>query len=243
MTGPHSSVRPVQLTILIPVYNEAQTLETAVTRALAADTLGRTREVILVDDASGDGSPELARRLAERHPEVRLLTHTMNQGKGAALRTGLAAARGELVLIQDADLEYDSGDYPVLLAPFAQGADVVYGSRFQQPGSAVGIQLWQRGGNWLLTKLSNLLTDLELTDMETGYKVIRRSLLDRVELREARFGIEPEVTIKLARLRPRPHLVEVPIHYASRGYAAGKKLTPTDGVRALYCLVRYGLFG
>lgn len=244
MTSPSDSGQEqVQLTILIPVYNEIRTLETVVTRALAADTLGRTREVILVDDASRDGSTDLGRRLAERHAEVRLLTHATNRGKGAALRTGLAVARGELVLIQDADLEYDSADYPVLLSPFAKGADVVYGSRFRQPGNAVGIRRWQRGGNWLLTEVSNLFTGFDLTDMETGYKVIRRTVLDRISLREARFGIEPELTIKLARLRPRPRLVEVPIHYASRGYAAGKKLTPMDGLRALYCLVRYRLSG
>jgi glycosyltransferase involved in cell wall biosynthesis len=244
MRKPDDSGLPaVQLTILIPVYNEADTLETVVTCALAADTLGRTREVILIDDASGDGSADLARRLAERHPEIRLLTHPTNRGKGAALRTGLAAARGEIVLIQDADLEYDSADYPALLAPFAKGADVVYGSRFRRPGNAAGTRPWQRGGNWLLTQLSNLLTGFGLTDMETGYKVIRRSLLDRIRLREERFGIEPEMTVKLARLRPRPRLVEVPIHYASRGYAAGKKLTPLDGLRALYCLVRYRILG
>ncbi len=241
MTRDDSGPPPVQLTILIPVYNEAQTLETVVMGVLAADTLDRTREVILVDDASRDGSTDLARRLAERHPEVRLITHATNRGKGAALRTGMAEARGELVLIQDADLEYNPAEYPVLLAPFAQGADVVYGSRFRQPGGAEGIRPWQRGGNWLVTNLSNLITGFGLTDMETGYKVLRRSLLHRFGLREARFGIEPEITVKLSRLRPRPHLVEVPIHYTSRGYEAGKKLTPVDGLRALYCLVKYRL--
>jgi len=229
----------VQLTILIPVYNEIRTLESVVIRVLSADTLGRTREVILVDDASRDGSVELAHRLVERHAEVRLFSHATNRGKGAALRTGLAAARGELVLIQDADLEYDPADYPALLAPFDHGADVVYGSRFHPHGSARGLRPWQRGGNWLLTHLANLLTGFRLTDMETGYKVIRRRLLDRITLHEESFGIEPEVTMKLARLTPQPRLVEVPIHYASRDYEAGKKLTPVDGLRALYCLIRY----
>ncbi len=240
MTGARHSAA-LGLSVLVPVYNELSTLGEMLDRVMAADTLGLTREVILVDDGSTDGSRELAQEMAAERAGIRLLAHPKNRGKGAALRTGFAEARGELVLIQDADLEYDPADYPTLLRPFQHGADVVYGSRFHPQGSAAGIRPWQRGGNWALTRLCNLLTGLRLSDMETGFKVIRRHILWSLTLREESFGIEPELTVKLAALRPRPTLVEVPIHYTSRDWRAGKKLTPRDGLRALYCLARYRL--
>jgi len=232
----------MKLSIVIPVYNEAPTLQALVERVLAADTLGLAREVVLVDDGSADGSGGVARDLARAHATIRVLAHHRNRGKGAALRTGLAAATGDLVLIQDADLEYDPADYPALLAPLVAGqADVIYGSRFHPEARPVTPHPGQRLANRVLTALSNACTGLRLTDMETGYKVLRRDLVDRLRLREDRFGVEPELTAKLARLRPRPRVVEVPIRFEGRGRQAGKKIGWRDGLRAIYCIARYNL--
>jgi glycosyltransferase involved in cell wall biosynthesis len=227
--------------VIIPVYNEVDTLETLVQTVLAVD-LPLEKRLVIVDDGSTDGTRE--RLAALQHLDtVEVLYHEQNQGKGAALRTGIAAATGDIVLIQDADLEYNPSEYPLLLQPFLDGiADVVYGSRFKggQPGRV--LYFWHRLGNGLLTLLSNMLSDLNLTDMETCYKVFRREVIQAVQLRENRFGVEPEVTAKLAAVRPRLRIYEVGITYQGRTYEEGKKIGWRDGVRALWCILKYNLW-
>ena len=233
----------MQLSIIIPVYNERATLEELIRRVLAAPLPGKngvlTRQLILVDDASNDGSSAILQDLAARHPDWVVLFHERNRGKGAAVRTGLAAASGDIILLQDADLEYDPCDYPALLTPILQGhADVVFGSRFIGGGPHRVVYFWHSAGNRLLTLLSNMLTNINLTDMEVCYKVFRREVLQGVKLRESRFGFEPEITAKVARNK-RWRIYEVPISYYGRTYADGKKITWRDGVRALWCILRY----
>ncbi|MBF0153391.1 MAG: glycosyltransferase family 2 protein [Magnetococcales bacterium] len=232
------------LTIVIPCYNESKTLVSLAKRVLAADTLGLARDIIIVDDGSRDDSRELARDLARHHPaEIRLICHEYNQGKGAALRTGFQAATGEVVLVQDADLEYDPTEYPRLLGPILDGvADVVYGSRFRGGEAGRVLYFWHAVGNRFLTLLSNIFTNLNLTDMETCFKVFRREVLARIHIAENRFGFEPEITAKVAKLGSTVRIYEVGISYYGRSYADGKKITWKDGVRAIYCIVRYNLF-
>ena len=228
------------LSVIMPCYNEGNTLHLIVERVLAADTLGLTMELIIVDDGSEDGSGERVETLAEEHPEIHAVRHSINQGKGAALRTGIAQATGDIVLIQDADLEYDPNEYPKLLQPIiAQQADVVYGSRFRGGEAVRVLYFWHSVGNWTLTTLSNMFTDLNLTDMETCYKAFRREIIQRLDLKENRFGIEPEITAKISRLEPRPRVFEVGISYSGRTYAEGKKINWKDGMRAVYCIVKY----
>lgn len=222
-----------KLTIVVPVYNEQQTV---------AEILGRVRtvpipkEIIVVDDHSTDGTRAVLEKLGD-WPELRVICKPQNEGKGAALRTGFAAATGDVVVVQDADLEYDPSDLPSLLEPILRGeADVVYGSRYmndvpQDPS------FLHRFGNQLLTWASNLFTGLRLTDMETCYKVIPRPLLQSLDIQQNRFGFEPEVTAKLARRGAR--IKELPIRYEGRGYKEGKKIGWRDGVNAFYCIVRY----
>lgn len=227
--------RPTTLavSVVIPAFNERATIREIVGRVEQA---GLHQEIIIVDDASSDGTTEVLDELANR-PGVRVLRHDANRGKGAALRTAFAEARGDVVLVQDADLEYDPADYPRLLAPIERGeADAVYGSRFLENADQDPSR-WHRFGNRLLTAASNWLTGARLTDMETCYKVFRRELLDDVPLRQDRFGFEPELTAKLARRGVR--IVEVPIRYHSRGYHEGKKIGIRDGINALYCILRY----
>ena len=230
------------VSIVIPCYNEAATVAMVIERVLAADTRGLEKDIVVVDDGSTDESIAAVEALAKREPRVRLLRHDANRGKGAAIRTGFAAATGEIVLVQDADLEYDPQDYSKLLEPIVSGrADVVYGSRFKGGESTRVLYFWHMIGNKMLTLLSNMLTDMNLTDMETCYKVFRADILKKIILVEDRFGFEPEITAKICRLRPRPRLYEVGVAYAGRTYDEGKKITWRDGLSALRCILRYNL--
>ncbi len=228
----------MKLSIVIPVYNEMASLDEIIRQVLAVDT-GLERELILVDDCSRDGSREKLRCLKDEHPEWEIIFHEFNRGKGAALRSGFNAATGDIIMIQDADLEYDPKDYPRLLAPILGGhADVVYGSRFIGGGPHRVVYFWHSMGNRFLTLLSNMMTDLNLTDMEVCYKLFRAEVLKSITLKEDRFGFEVEVTAKVARGK-RWRIYEVPIAYYGRSYAEGKKITWKDGVRALWCILKY----
>ena len=227
------------ISVVMPVYNEAATVETVVERVLSVPL---TKELIVVDDGSRDRTSDLLRQLVERYPgsDLRILTQSPNQGKGAALRRGIKEARGQYVVIQDGDLEYDPKDYPVLLRPCLElQADVVYGSRFVSGSERRVLLFWHSVGNWLLTLISNAFTDLNLTDMETGYKLFRREVIQAIDLKQNRFGFEPEVTAKIAHRGLR--IYEVGISYNGRGYEEGKKIGWTDAVQALFCIVRYGI--
>ncbi len=226
----------MKLTVVIPVYNEVHTLLTLVERVqrVAVD-----KDIVLVDDCSTDGTRELLQRTAFP-ANVTVLYHDRNQGKGAALRTGFAAATGELVIVQDADLEYDPDEYPKLMRPIEDGlADVVFGSRFVGGESHRVLYFWHYLGNRFLTLCSNAFTNLNLTDMETCYKLFRRDVLQRITVEENRFGFEPEITAKIARMRVR--IYEVGISYAGRTYEEGKKIGWKDGVRAIWCIFKYNV--
>jgi len=229
----------MKVSIVIPVYNEKTTIA-EILRRVQAVKLKAAKEIVVVDDYSTDGTREWLKRLARR-PGLKVVFHDKNRGKGAALRTGFGQASGDIVLIQDADLEYDPREYPQLLEPILDGrADVVYGSRFLSGPHRV-LFFWHSVGNKLLTTFSNIVSNLNLTDMETCYKVFRREVLRKIELRSERFGFEPEITIKLAKLRCR--IYEVPVSYAGRDYSEGKKIGWKDGVAAIYHILRFGLFG
>jgi glycosyltransferase involved in cell wall biosynthesis len=230
------------LSVVIPVYNEQKYLERVLDRVENARIPeGVERQIVCVDDCSTDGTTELLRALAEKRSHLRVLYHEKNQGKGAAIRTGFAAATGDIVLIQDADLEYDPAEYPRLLTPILDGrADVVYGSRFIGETHRV-LYFWHFVGNQLLTTLSNMCSNLNLTDMECCYKVLRREVVQQIRLEEDRFGIEPEITAKVASLGVR--IYEVPVSYSGRTYAEGKKINWKDGLSALRCIVKYNLLG
>lgn len=227
-----------RLSIVIPVFNERGTIEEVLARVRAVPI---DKEVLVVDDGSTDGTRELLESLGGslRAESVRVFFQARNRGKGAALRRAFGEARGQIVLVQDADLEYDPRDYPALLDPIDRGlADVVYGSRFLGGPHRV-LFFWHFVGNRILTTLSNMVTNLNLTDVWVGYKVFRREVLQAIRLREDRFGFEPEVTAKIARRGWR--IYEVPVSYAGRTYAEGKKITWRDGVKAIWCIVRYGV--
>jgi len=227
------------LTVVMPVYNEAATVSTIIQLVL---TQRPVKEVVIVDDCSQDGTWNKLEAIAQTNPRIKLLRHGENQGKGAALRSGIAQATSEIVIIQDADLEYDPEEYCLLLAPILAGkADVVYGSRFLgSSGAHRVLYFWHSVGNKVLTTCSNMATDLNLTDMETGYKAFRRELVQAIKIEENRFGFEPEITAKVAKAKAR--IYEVGISYSGRTYADGKKIGWRDGIRAFWCIVKYNLW-
>jgi glycosyltransferase involved in cell wall biosynthesis len=225
----------MKLSIVIPCYNEGGTIRTVLDRVGAVPF---EKEIIVVDDGSSDGTRDILG--VASGPEVSVLMHDTNRGKGAALRTGFERVKGDIVIVQDADLEYDPGEYPRLLKPILEDqADVVYGSRFGGEAHRV-LFFWHYVGNRFLTTLSNMFTNLNLSDMETCYKVFRASLIPRLNLKSNRFGFEPEFTAKVARLGCR--IYEVPVSYHGRGYEAGKKITWKDGFSAIGCIIRYAFF-
>ena len=225
--------RPL-LSVVIPCFNEAATILDLIERVRQAPV--RSKQIIVVDDGSLDGTRELLEGL--RDADLTVLLHERNQGKGAALATGFAAAEGEICIVQDADLEYDPAEYPLVIGPIIDGrADVVFGSRFQGAAPHRVVYFWHRMGNGFLTLMSNMFTDLNLTDMETCYKAFRTEIIQSIPIREKRFGFEPEITAKLARRRCR--IYEVGISYYGRTYDEGKKIGWKDGVRAIWCIVKY----
>lgn len=229
----------MKVSIVIPIYNEKETLHEIVARVRAVDALD-IEEIILVDDFSTDGTRELLQSDFEE-PIFKKLFHDENQGKGAALRTGFASVAGDIVAIQDADLEYDPEELPGLIRPIVKGqADVVFGSRFVGGGAHRVVYFWHMMGNKFLTLLSNMMTNLNLTDMECCYKLFRREVLEQITIEENRFGVEPEMTAKLSKLDVR--IYEVGISYYGRSYDEGKKIGWRDGVRAIYAILKYGLF-
>jgi glycosyltransferase involved in cell wall biosynthesis len=230
----------MKVCIVIPVYNEVKTVAEIISRVSSATVIAPEKEVIIVDDCSTDGTRELLQELGQTQKNLKILYHKTNQGKGSALRTGFASVTGDIVIIQDADLEYDPRDYPNLLQPIIDGrADVVYGSRFLGGPHRV-LFFWHYLGNKLLTLLSNALTNLNLTDMETCYKVFRRKVLDQIDLKSSRFGIEPEFTAKVAKKGFR--IYEVPISYSGRDYSEGKKITWKDGFVAIFAIFWFRFF-
>jgi glycosyltransferase involved in cell wall biosynthesis len=245
----NDALAPVVLTklsVVIPVYNESATIEQIVALVIDAPLPpGIGREIICVNDCSTDGSGEKLDRLPERFPHIDfVIVHKpVNEGKGAALRDGFKRATGEVVLVQDADLEYDPADYLTLLDPIVENrADVVYGSRFMGGQPHRVLYFWHTLGNRFLTFLSNMFTNLNLTDMEVCYKAFRKSVLDRIDIKCNRFGFEPEVTAKVARMRPRLRIYEVGVAYYGRSYEEGKKITWVDGVKAILTIVRFRFF-
>jgi glycosyltransferase involved in cell wall biosynthesis len=229
----------MKLSIIIPCYNELLTIDKIIAAVKAAPY--PDKQIIIIDDCSIDGTREKLKSTIELDPNVHLvLYHDVNQGKGAAIRTGIAAATGDLVIIQDADLEYDPNEYPLLVEPILNNkADIVFGSRFLGGNAHRVLYFWHRVGNGLLTLMSNIFSNLNLTDMETCYKVFRREIIQSIVIEESRFGFEPEITAKISKLNCR--IYEVGISYYGRTYAEGKKIGWKDGVRALYCIFKYNI--
>ncbi len=230
----------MSLTIVMPVYNEGKTVEQVVCLVLKQDCV---TELVIVDDCSADETWAKLQNLRQTDARLRIFRHEVNQGKGAALQTGFRNATGEIIGIQDADLEYDPAEYELLLAPFKRGvADVVYGSRFNDAGVHKVVCFWHSAGNRFLTLMSNMFSNLNLTDMETCYKFFRKEILDQIALKEKRFGIEPEITAKIAKIKG-VRVYEVPISYYGRSYEDGKKIGWKDGLSAIKCIIKYNVFG
>lgn len=230
----------MKISVVMPCFNEIDTIDTIIQKVLSVE-LPMEREIVVVDDFSTDGTRDYLSSL-DGHDNISVVFHEANRGKGAALRTGFASATGDVVIIQDADLEYEPEEYPKLLKPILDGkADVVFGSRFAGGESHRVLYFWHSLGNKFLTMLSNMFTNHNLTDMEVGYKVFKRNILEQFELREDRFGFEPEFTAKVARLNCT--IYEVGISYYGRTYAEGKKVNWKDGFRAVYAIIKYGLLG
>jgi len=228
----------LRLTVVIPVFNEQHTILKVIDRVQKVPT---PKDIVVVDDCSTDNTAEVLRAIETAHTNVRCYFHSVNQGKGAALRTGFSHATGDIVIIQDADLEYDPAEYGKLIAPIQAGiADVVYGSRFSGGECHRVLYFWHSVGNKVLTLASNMFTNINLTDMETCYKVFRREIIQGITIEENRFGFEPEITAKVAKLRCR--IYEVGISYQGRTYEEGKKIGWRDGVRALWCILKYNCF-
>ena len=229
----------MKLTIIIPCYNEKRNILTVLKEV--SESTNISKEIIVVDDGSTDGSREVLSSLDKKMFNV--IMHEKNMGKGAAIRSGLKHATGDVIIFQDADLEYTPSEYDKLLKPIIlDKADVVFGSRFRSGEAARILYFWHMIGNTCLTFLSNMLTNLNLTDVETGYKVFRKEILDQLTIQEDRFGIEPEITAKIAKIRPRIRIYEVGISYYGRTYEEGKKITWKDGVRAVYVMFKYNIF-
>jgi glycosyltransferase involved in cell wall biosynthesis len=228
------------LCVVVPVFNEAKTIAAVIATVLEQRLV---REVIIVDDASRDGTWEALQPLPLQDARVKIFKHEVNQGKGAALRTGFAHVTAPIVIVQDADMEYDPTEYPLVVIPILLGkADAVFGSRFQGAGAHRVLYYWHSLGNKFLTALSNMFTNLNLTDMEAGYKAFRREIIQSIKIEENRFGFEPEIVAKVAKIKE-VRIYEVPISYYGRTYAEGKKISWRDGVSALRCIIKYNLFG
>ena len=227
----------MKVSVIIPCFNEKNTIAKIIEKVENATVL--LKEIIIVDDFSTDGTREILEKI--NNPIIKIFFHTKNQGKGASLRTGFSKVNGDICIIQDADLEYDPSEYPKLIKPIIDNkADVVFGSRFKGGGAHRVVYFWHRVGNGFLTLLSNLLTDINLSDMETCYKVFRKDVIQSIRIRENRFGFEPEITAKVAKMNLR--IYEVGISYYGRTYPEGKKITWRDGIIAIFCIIKYNLF-
>ncbi|HPA35893.1 MAG TPA: glycosyltransferase family 2 protein [Chitinophagales bacterium] len=238
-------VMPHTLSVIVPAYNEENTIQRILQKIGEVELMGGTqKEIIVVNDCSADNTERRVREFQEQHPEMNIVykKHEVNKGKGAALRTGIQSATGDFVIVQDADLEYDPNEFNILMKPILDGfADVVYGSRFMGGRPHRILFFWHTIGNKMLTFASNMFTNLNLTDMETCYKMFRREIIQGITLKENRFGFEPEVTAKIAKI-PKVRIYEVGISYYGRTYEEGKKIGMKDAFRALYCIIRYNLF-